>query len=53
MAEQLGGKSRVLEVSSSFGLRANSRNRWSCLFDDIQDHVANHGVASLDVWMAR
>ncbi|AWX99474.1 glutamine-hydrolyzing GMP synthase [Marinomonas primoryensis] len=51
MAEQLGGKVQGSEVRE-FGYAQIRKHDGPDLFDDIQDHVANNGVASLDVWMS-
>ncbi|MFT6406395.1 glutamine-hydrolyzing GMP synthase [Marinomonas primoryensis] len=51
MAEQLGGKVQGSEVRE-FGYAQIRKHDGPALFDDIQDHVANNGVASLDVWMS-
>ena len=51
MAEQLGGRVQGSEVRE-FGYAQIRKHDGPALFDDIQDHVANNGVASLDVWMS-
>jgi GMP synthase (glutamine-hydrolysing) len=51
MAEQLGGKVQGSEIRE-FGYAQIRKHDGPALFDDIQDHVANNGVASLDVWMS-
>jgi GMP synthase (glutamine-hydrolysing) len=51
MAEQLGGRVQGSEVRE-FGYAQIRKHDGPALFDGIQDHVANNGVASLDVWMS-
>jgi GMP synthase (glutamine-hydrolysing) len=51
MAKQLGGKVQGSEIRE-FGYAQIRKHDGPALFDDIQDHVANNGVASLDVWMS-
>ena len=51
MAEQLGGKVQGSEVRE-FGYAQIRKHDGPALFDGIQDHIANNGVASLDVWMS-
>ncbi|AEF56280.1 glutamine-hydrolyzing GMP synthase [Marinomonas posidonica] len=51
MAEQLGGKVQGSEVRE-FGYAQIRKHDGPSLFDDIQDHVANNGIALLDVWMS-
>jgi GMP synthase (glutamine-hydrolysing) len=51
MAEQLGGKVQGSEIRE-FGYAQIRKHEGPALFDDIQDHIANNGVALLDVWMS-
>ena len=51
MAEQLGGKVQGSDIRE-FGYAQIRKHEGPSLFDDIQDHVANNGVALLDVWMS-
>ncbi|RBO78415.1 glutamine-hydrolyzing GMP synthase [Marinomonas aquiplantarum] len=51
MAEQLGGKVQGSEIRE-FGYAQIRKHDGPSLFDDIQDHVANNGIALLDVWMS-
>lgn len=51
MAEQLGGKVQGSDVRE-FGYAQIRKHDGPALFDGIQDHVANNGVSSLDVWMS-
>jgi GMP synthase (glutamine-hydrolysing) len=51
MAEQLGGKVQGSELRE-FGYAQIRKHEGTSLFDGIQDHVANNGVATLDVWMS-
>jgi len=51
MAEQLGGKVQGSELRE-FGYAQIRKHEGISLFDGIQDHVANNGVATLDVWMS-
>ena len=51
MAEQLGGKVQGSELRE-FGYAQIRKHDGPSLFEDIQDHVANNGVALLDVWMS-
>ncbi|MGO3346191.1 MAG: glutamine-hydrolyzing GMP synthase [Marinomonas sp.] len=51
MAEQLGGKVQGSEVRE-FGYAQIRKHDGPSLFEGIQDHVANNGVAMLDVWMS-
>ncbi|QUX93503.1 GMP synthase (glutamine-hydrolyzing) [Marinomonas sp. A3A] len=51
MAEQLGGKVQGSEIRE-FGYAQIRKHEGPALFDEIQDHIANNGVALLDVWMS-
>lgn len=51
MAEQLGGKVQGSELRE-FGYAQIRKHEGTSLLDGIQDHVANNGVAALDVWMS-
>ncbi|RNF47934.1 glutamine-hydrolyzing GMP synthase [Marinomonas hwangdonensis] len=51
MAEQLGGKVQGSEIRE-FGYAQIRKHEGPVLLDDIQDHIANNGVALLDVWMS-
>ncbi|ETX09634.1 GMP synthase [Marinomonas ushuaiensis DSM 15871] len=51
MAEQLGGKVQGSELRE-FGYAQIRKHEGSSLLEGIQDHVANNGVAALDVWMS-
>ncbi|WP_111640011.1 glutamine-hydrolyzing GMP synthase [Marinomonas shanghaiensis] len=51
MAEQLGGKVQGSEIRE-FGYAQIRKHEGPALFDGIQDHIANNGVALLDVWMS-
>jgi len=51
MAEQLGGIVQGSEIRE-FGYAQIRKHDGPALFKGIQDHVANNGVASLDVWMS-
>ncbi|MGB5997394.1 MAG: glutamine-hydrolyzing GMP synthase [Marinomonas sp.] len=51
MAEQLGGKVQGSEIRE-FGYAQIRKHDGSALFEGIQDHEANNGVAMLDVWMS-
>ena len=51
MAEQLGGKVQGSEMRE-FGYTQIRKHDGPSLFQGIQDHVANNGVALLDVWMS-
>lgn len=51
MAEQLGGKVQGSEIRE-FGYAQIRKHKGPSLFDGIQDHIANNGVALLDVWMS-
>lgn len=51
MAEQLGGKVQGSEIRE-FGYAQIRKHDGPALFDEIQDHIANNGVALLDVWMS-
>ncbi|BFM49438.1 glutamine-hydrolyzing GMP synthase [Marinomonas sp. THO17] len=51
MAEQLGGKVQGSELRE-FGYAQIRKHDGPSLFEDIQDHVANNGIALLDVWMS-
>ncbi|MCV2404140.1 glutamine-hydrolyzing GMP synthase [Marinomonas sp. C2222] len=51
MAEQLGGKVQGSELRE-FGYAQIRKHDGASLFDGIQDHVADNGVESLDVWMS-
>ncbi|MEL0624974.1 MULTISPECIES: glutamine-hydrolyzing GMP synthase [Marinomonas] len=51
MAEQLGGKVQGSEIRE-FGYAQIRKHDGPALFEGIQDHEANNGVAMLDVWMS-
>ena len=51
MAEQLGGKVQGSEIRE-FGYAQIRKHEGPVLLEDIQDHIANNGVALLDVWMS-
>ncbi|TYL49037.1 glutamine-hydrolyzing GMP synthase [Marinomonas sp. IMCC 4694] len=51
MAEQLGGKVQGSEVRE-FGYAQIRKHDGPALFENIEDHIANNGVALLDVWMS-
>jgi GMP synthase (glutamine-hydrolysing) len=51
MAEQLGGKVQGSDIRE-FGYAQIRKHKGPSLFDGIQDHIANNGVALLDVWMS-
>lgn len=51
MAEQLGGKVQGSEIRE-FGYAQIRKHKGPSLFQDIEDHVANNGLAMLDVWMS-
>ncbi|WP_421846727.1 glutamine-hydrolyzing GMP synthase [Marinomonas sp.] len=51
MAEQLGGKVQGSEIRE-FGYAQIRKHEGPALFEEIQDHIANNGVALLDVWMS-
>ncbi|GGN38274.1 MULTISPECIES: glutamine-hydrolyzing GMP synthase [Marinomonas] len=51
MAEQLGGKVQGSDIRE-FGYAQIRKHAGPALFDGIQDHIANNGVALLDVWMS-
>ena len=51
MAEQLGGKVQGSEIRE-FGYAQIRKHDGPALFEGIQDHEANNGVALLDVWMS-
>ena len=51
MAEQLGGKVQGSEIRE-FGYAQIRKHEGPALFQDIEDHIANNGVALLDVWMS-
>ncbi|NLQ17518.1 glutamine-hydrolyzing GMP synthase [Marinomonas sp. M1K-6] len=51
MAEQLGGKVQGSDIRE-FGYAQIRKHEGPALFDGIQDHIANNGVALLDVWMS-
>ncbi|MEO9275963.1 glutamine-hydrolyzing GMP synthase [Marinomonas sp. 5E14-1] len=51
MAEQLGGKVQGSELRE-FGYAQIRKYEGSSLLEGVQDHVANNGVAALDVWMS-
>ncbi|MBJ7539757.1 glutamine-hydrolyzing GMP synthase [Marinomonas transparens] len=51
MAEQLGGNVQGSDLRE-FGYAQIRKHEGPALFEGIEDHVANNGVASLDVWMS-
>ncbi|MCB5162939.1 glutamine-hydrolyzing GMP synthase [Marinomonas algarum] len=51
MAEQLGGKVQGSDVRE-FGYAQIRKHDGPALFENIEDHIANNGVALLDVWMS-
>ncbi|SBS37676.1 GMP synthase [glutamine-hydrolyzing] [Marinomonas spartinae] len=51
MAEQLGGKVQGSEIRE-FGYAQIRKHEGPSLFEDIDDHIANNGLAMLDVWMS-
>ncbi|MBJ7556508.1 glutamine-hydrolyzing GMP synthase [Marinomonas spartinae] len=51
MAEQLGGKVQGSEIRE-FGYAQIRKHQGPSLFEGIEDHIANNGLAMLDVWMS-
>ncbi|TVQ70202.1 MAG: glutamine-hydrolyzing GMP synthase, partial [Oceanospirillales bacterium] len=52
MAEQLGGKVETSEKREFGYARVKLANSPSRLLEGIEDHIANNGALSLDVWMS-